>query len=262
MRPAKYYFFLFHFHPWKGEWFLGRETLTSPYNSRQPNISASYSGFRQALPIILGYLPIGFAYGVLAQESGLATAEIILMSLVVYAGSSQFIAVSLLGMGTPPVTIILTTFLVNLRHLLLSASLVPYLRHFGRPLLAFISYQLTDETFAVASTHYSQHRAQAGYQLALNITAQTAWIFSSYLGAVLGNLIPDPAALGLNFALPAMFMALLVMQNHNRLTILVATVGGLLSLLVTLILPGNWNIILAAVTAASLGVIMEKWMAK
>lgn len=234
-------------------------SLTS---AAEGNVQATrfFEGVKHAFPIVLGYVPLAFAYGVLAREAGLTTAEIVAMSIIVYAGSSQFIAVSLLGMGAPAVAIIFTTFLVNLRHLLLSASLVPYLRHFTRPLLAFIAYQLTDETFAVASTHYARHPARPEFQLGLNITAQVAWVTGSYVGAVMGNLIP-PKKLGLDFALPAMFIALLVMQVQNRSTALVGLCAALLSLGIALAVPGNWNVILATISAASLGVILEKWTA-
>ena len=99
-------------------------------------------GMVKALPIVFGYIPIGFAYGVLAQQAGLSTLNILLMSIIVYAGSSQFIAVGLFAAAVPGLTIILTTFVVNLRHMLFSAALSPYLKGWKVPELALFSYEL------------------------------------------------------------------------------------------------------------------------
>jgi len=220
------------------------------------------AGARSALPIIMGYLPLGFAYGVLARSIGLTVLETVAMSVIVYAGSSQFIAVGLLAAQASPLTIIFTTFLVNLRHLLMSASLVPYLRGVSQPLLALIAYELTDESFAVATTYYQEHQASPYFQLGLNFTAQVAWVTSSLVGATVGNLIEEPARYGLDFALPAMFVALLVMQLKNKGAWLVAAVGGGLAAVIGASVPGNWHIMIATVVAATLGVVSEKWIPK
>ena len=98
-----------------------------------PSTSAAvFKGVRRALPIVLGYVPIGFAYGVLAGKSGISAANTVLMSLIVFAGSAQFIAVGLFASGSGPAVVILTTFVVNLRHLLMAASLAPYLSKWSR----------------------------------------------------------------------------------------------------------------------------------
>ena len=105
-------------------------------------------GMRFALPIVLGYLPIGFAFGVLGMQAGMTPATVGLMSLLVYAGSSQLIAAGLLAAGTGTAGIILAVFVVNLRHLLMSAALTPHLKHWTRLEQAWFSYELTDESFA------------------------------------------------------------------------------------------------------------------
>ncbi|GAW93611.1 AzlC family ABC transporter permease [Calderihabitans maritimus] len=220
------------------------------------------AGVHSAIPIVLGYLPLGFAYGVLARQAGLSLAETVIMSVLVYAGSGQFIAVSLLGAGAPVLPIVFTVFLVNLRHLLMSASLVPYVGHYSRKLLAAISYQITDETYAVAISHFQKVPAREAYHLGLNLTAHSSWIFASFLGGTVGSMVQNPARWGLDFALPAMFIALLVGQINNRLTLIVALVGGISALGLALLLPGNWYIILGTITAATSGVMLEKWIKK
>lgn len=214
-------------------------------------------GFKDALPIVFGYVPVGFAYGVLAKDIGLGTVEIVLMSILVYAGSGQFIAVGLLGAGAPAITIIFTTFLVNLRHLLMSASLVPFIRHFNAKFFPFVAFGITDESYGVALGRFSRHGASPGYMLALNLTSQSAWVLSSLLGAIFGTLVEEPDALGLNFALPAMFIALLVFQLKDKLTYLVAVFAGLISIIIILMVPGNWNIIIATIVAATIGTLLQ-----
>ena len=215
-------------------------------------------GIKSAFPIVLGYLPIGFAYGVLAKDTGLGNAEIVLMSVMVFAGSAQFIAVGLLGSGASGLTIIITTFLVNLRHLLMSASLVPYIQHFRRKYFPFVAFGLTDESYGVALGRFKKHKASEPFMLGLNITAHASWVLSSLLGALFGSLISNPEALGLNFALPAMFVALLVFQLSNKLAYIVGIVSGMMSTLIALSIPGNWNIMIATIFAATVGVIIEE----
>ncbi|NLW07276.1 MAG: AzlC family ABC transporter permease [Clostridia bacterium] len=225
-------------------------------------ITLFIQGMQAALPIVIGYLPLGFAYGVLAREAGLSLAETVLMSVLVYAGSGQFIAVSLLGSGVTAAAIIMTVFLVNLRHLLFSASFVPHLRRFNPVFLSMVAAQITDETFAVAINHYSNHEAHLPYHFGLNLTAHAAWITASFLGGLTGDLIGDPSRYGFNFALPAMFIILLVMQLKNKKTLLVALMAAVFSVAIAVIWPGNWNIIVATILAATLGVILEPWISK
>lgn len=187
-------------------------------------------GIKGATPIVLGFLPIGLAFGVLAVQAGLSIAEVFLMSLLVYAGSSQFIAVGLIGAGASIGAIIITTFLVNSRHILMSASLAPYMKKISNKLLTIIGFGVTDETFAVAIGEVPQVENKAGYFLGLSITSHLSWVASTVIGAIAGNLIPNPEVLGLHFALPAMFIGLLVLQLSNRLSYLIAAIALVLSL--------------------------------
>ncbi len=216
-----------------------------------------WDGIKAALPIILGYLPLGMAFGVLAAQEGLSKWQVLLMSLCVYAGAGQFIAVSLLAVGASVTAIIFTTFLVNSRHILMSAALSPYVRGFPRRFLAIITFRITDETFAVAMVKVCEQKRGSSFFLGLNLTAHFFWIFSTVLGGAVGNFIPNPQVWGLHFALPAMFIALLVMQIKNKTGFRLAIMAMLFSLVFKIILPGNWNIILACILTATIGVVME-----
>jgi 4-azaleucine resistance transporter AzlC len=217
------------------------------------------AGIRGAIPIILGYLPIGMAYGVLAARAGLNTYIIVLMSILVFAGSAQLISINMLGMGAGILPIVLMTFLVNLRHLLMSASMSLHFKKNKEILLPFLAFLITDESFALASASINKYKNRDIFFLGLGLTAYLGWIISSFLGASLNAFLPDTNLTGLDFVLPAMFIALLVLQIKERFDILVALMAGFFSLLFTYLLPGNWNIILATIIAATMGVLIEKW---
>lgn len=234
------------------------KNLTESNNTYYPTAVGEFlSGIKEAMPIVLGYMPIGFAYGVMAISAGLNILETVMMSILVYAGSAQFIAVSLIASGTGPGAIIITTFLVNLRHLLMSAALLPYLKRLRIPTLAALSYEITDESFALATTLFKKRKATAPFMAGLQVTSHSTWVLSSLAGAVSGSLLPDVDRFGLDFALPAMFIILLVLQLHTRLHLAVSAIALFCSLLIAHLFPGNWNIITATVIAATLGVLIE-----
>ncbi|HMM37450.1 MAG TPA: AzlC family ABC transporter permease [Desulfovibrio sp.] len=220
------------------------------------------SGARQALPIVLGYLPVGFAFGVLALKAGMTPLAAALTSVFVFAGSAQLIATSLLAAGAPALTIVLTTFVVNLRHVLMSAALSPHLRDWSRPGVAWFCAQLTDETFALHASRFAQGRTSKAETLAINATAHSAWITGSILGAFCGGLIGDVKPLGLDFALSAMFLALLAGQVGTRPRQATAVAAAGFSTLFLSLGFGHWGVIAACVLAATLGCGVETWTRK
>lgn len=214
-------------------------------------------GLSRVAPIVLGYLPIGFAYGVLASKAGLSPGAAVLMSALVYAGASQFIAAGLFAAGALPLTIIATTFLVNLRHALMSASLAPYLCRWRPRTLAAFAYQLTDETFAVHATAFVDRPPNAAQAFCVNACAQAAWVAGSWLGVLGGQFIPDPRPWGLDYALPALFLALLVFQLRGRIELIVALAAGALAVALSALGVNHLSIVLATCAGATLGAVWE-----
>jgi 4-azaleucine resistance transporter AzlC len=210
-------------------------------------------GLAAALPIWVGYAAVGVPFGVLARQAGLSPIQIALMSTIVFAGSSQFIAVSMIGSGASILPIIITTFFVNLRHLLMSSSLALHLKGTSKGILSLFAYGVTDESFAVNLTKFMHGGWDVNRALVVNHTANAVWISSTIAGGYLGEVVPE-GALGIDYALTAMFIALLVFQLRNSLVIVMAILSGLLSLVFSLLLPGAWNIVLASMIAASAGV--------
>jgi 4-azaleucine resistance transporter AzlC len=218
------------------------------------------SGALLALPIMLGYLPVGFAYGVLAQKAGISVINTLLMSMIVFAGSSQLIVVGLFSAGMAPISIILTTFVVNLRHMLMSAALLPFLLSWRKIELAGFAFQLTDETFALHSTRLLKQDSSKQETFVINILSQAAWVLGSWLGIVAGKMITEIESFALDYALPAMFIALLVMQIKTHTQIVVAVLAGAFSMLFYLTGLNQWHVIFATAIGALLGVWIETWM--
>jgi len=216
-------------------------------------------GMVQAVPIVVGYIPVGFAYGVLAQKAGLSPFNTLLMSIIVYAGSAQLIAVGLISSGIAPLSIIITTFIVNLRHMLMSAALSPHLQSWRKPELAAFAYELTDESFALHATRMDGEERPKRETLAINVTAQASWVLGTALGIFGGQMIAEIEPFALDYALPAMFIALLVMQIKNRVQVIVAILAGAFSMGLFLLGFHQWYVIIATVLAATLGVVLEKW---
>ncbi len=213
-------------------------------------------GMKAALPIVFGYLPVGMAFGVLARQAGLTPLEAGSMSLLVYAGASQFIAVEMISKGMAWFSIVLATFFVNLRHLLMSSTLSLYFKRNRSHTLALITAQLTDESFAVAMSDTKKIENQPAYLFGLQLTSHIAWISGSLGGALFGGWI-DHQSYGIPFALPALFICLLLLQIRKRHHIYVMGVAGISSLLCKWALPGNWYLLLTPLLASSIGVFME-----
>lgn len=226
-----------------------------------PIPSSFAAGMRAASPIVLGYLPIGFALGVLASTAGFTVGEVGLMSALVYAGSSQFIAAGMFAAGAGAPAIISTTFLVNLRHLLMSTALVPSLRHLPAWQSGLISFGITDETFAISTAMLQGRTASAPFMAGLHLACQASWFFSTIAGAILGEAASNTSALGLDFALPAMFVGLLMPHLRGdgvRSRAISALVGAGAALFITVLFPGSgWSVIGATLIAAAVGVMLR-----
>ncbi|THB65765.1 MAG: branched-chain amino acid ABC transporter permease [Desulfovibrio sp.] len=219
-------------------------------------------GFKRATPIVLGYLPVAVAFGVLAQKNGISGTNAVLMSLIVFAGASQFIAVGLIASGAGPLAVIATTFMVNLRHLLMSAALTPHLKGWSKPLLSLFGFGITDESFALHTLAFTTREPDARESLAVNFTAYCSWVVGTWTGIAASGLIGDVRPMGLDYALPAMFIALLTAQLKDRVHVLTALAAGAFSVILLAAGLSQANVILATVVAASLGTGIVLWNSK
>lgn len=214
-------------------------------------------GLIAAWPICLGFIPVGLAFGVLAQKVGLSPLEIGMMSLLVFAGSSQFIAISMLGSNTAYTTIIMTTFIVNLRHLLMSSALTVHLGKARRSWLALFGYGITDESFAINLARFRDSEWTWQSALVVNHAANLCWIISTVIGGFGGQFIPENA-FGIDYALIAMFICLLMYQLRGRKYLITAILSGTLAVILSLSFPGNSYIILASTISATLVMALRR----
>jgi 4-azaleucine resistance transporter AzlC len=219
------------------------------------------AGARDTFPMLVGAAPFGVIFGTLAIGSGLPVWLALGMSLLVFGGSSQFVAVSLISSGTALPVIWLTTLVVNLRHALYSASLLPYARDLPARWRWALAFWLTDETFAVVENqlrHHADPKDGAWYWLGSSLAMYFNWQVWTIVGVVLGQSVPVLATLGLDFAMVATFAAIVAMQLRARPVLFAAVVAGTVALLAR-DLPYKLGLLLAAVAGVATGVLVEIW---
>ncbi|MCL4257844.1 MAG: AzlC family ABC transporter permease [Anaerolineales bacterium] len=218
------------------------------------------AGARDTFPLLVGAWPFGLIYGALGIASGLSPLATAAMSAVVFAGSAQFIAVSLVAAGTPVLVIALTTFVVNARHILYAATLAPQLKGLSTRWLAPLGFWLTDESFVVAAKGFEARTTpheRKWYLLGSELAMFLNWQIATWVGIAAGQAIPDPASWGLEFALVVTFLGMLVPMLKGRpelISVLVAAATALLAVN----LPHRSGLLLAAVLGILAGLLAEQ----
>lgn len=216
-----------------------------------------WEGVRSEIPLLIGVFPFGMIYGALAMDAGLSTAAAQAMSSTVFAGSAQFITAQLVKDSTPGFVIVLTIAVVNLRHMLYSASLAPHLASLPTRWKALLSYLLTDEAYAPSILHYENEGVKPfshWFLFGAGAALWTIWQISTALGIFLGAAIPD--SWSLDFALPLTFIAMVVPVLKNRPAIASALSAGCVAL-AAYSLPYKLGLILAALVGIAVGTLLE-----
>ena len=196
---------------------------------------------------MVAYVPIGLLWGTLAAGKGFSALEAMLMSVFVYAGASQFVAVDMWAEPVPILLLALTTLVVNLRHVLMSASLS---RHIGSVPTGWkyaTMFVLTDESWAMAERQAQRAPLNLGYLLGTFLPLWPTWFLSSFIGAAVGKSLGDPAAFGLDFAFSAIFLTILMGFWKGQRTGAVIIASGLAAVAAKLWLPGAWFIMAGGV---------------
>lgn len=214
-------------------------------------------GVSYSIPIVLGYFPIAMAFGLLAKNAAVSFIDTVLFSIMVYAGASQFMALDLIIIGVSTSSIILATFLLNLRHMMMSASLSVEFKKINPKYLPLIAFGITDETFSVAS--FNKEKISLPFILTLHILAYSSWGIGTMVGYLAGEIIPSSLQSGLGIGLYAMFAALLFpeIRKSNKILFL-----SIISAIVYTILfysklfTSGWDIILGILISSALGVVL------
>ena len=147
------------------------------------------AGTHSAVPIMLGYVPVGIAYGVMARQAGLSTWQTVLMSLTVYGGASEMMAAGMVAQGAAVLTIVLTTFILNLRHIIMSTCVFNQMQGGRLPVRMLAAFGVTDETFAVYTTTANAPRTPR-YFFSMALCSYLSWALGSWLGAIATGLLP------------------------------------------------------------------------
>ena len=218
------------------------------------------AGARDTFPMLVGAAPFGVIFGALVASAPLASWQGQLMSLSVFAGSSQFIAVGLMAGAAGALVVWLATAIVNLRHLLYAAALLPYVRHLPVRWRWLLGFLLTDESFAVVERYYRQHpQAPNGhwYFLGSGLAMYANWQAWTLLGLVFGAAFPQLQRLGLDFAMVVTFIAIVVPQLRRWPHLLAAgAAGGVAYLLKDL--PFKLGLLVAVLVGVAVGLLLSQ----
>ncbi|MDP4088641.1 MAG: AzlC family ABC transporter permease [Bacillota bacterium] len=212
------------------------------------------SGLKDSVPIVVGYIPIAIAFGLLSKTSGIPMIDTALMSLLVFAGASQFMAVNLIASGVGIGEIIIATFLLNFRHLLMSASLSSKLGNINKRWNAAVAFGVTDEVFSVAS--FKKEGLSVSYMLVLQLASYSSWVGGSLLGFVIGQALPQDITLSMGVALYAMFAALLMPEVRERYSVgLLAAFSAVINTVLCSLagVSKGWSIVASIVVTSAVG---------
>jgi 4-azaleucine resistance transporter AzlC len=231
--------------------------METPKKINSSDFREFLSGVRDELPILLGVIPFGMIYGILALGAGMMATDAQAMSAVVFAGSAQFILTQMVHGGAPVLVMVITGFVVNLRHALYSASIAPYTRHLRPAWKMLLAYLLTDEAYAVSIAHYNRDGEPANkhwYFLGAGLALWSSWQASTAVGIFLGTQVPPEW--GLDFTLALTFIALVIPAIKDRPSLLAAIAAGAVSLLAAG-LPYKLGLLTAAFVGIAAGLGSE-----
>ncbi|GAC1391359.1 MAG: AzlC family ABC transporter permease [Ktedonobacteraceae bacterium] len=215
-----------------------------------------FTGIKDELPILPGVVPFGMIYGVSALSAHIPAITAQAMSSVVFAGSSQFIIAQLVAVGTPPVIVILTAFIVNIRHMLYSASLAPFVKRLPAHWKWLLAYLLTDEAYVVTISHYRKSEDETHkhwYFLGAGLALWMTWQVSTAIGIFLGTQVP--AGWSLDFTSTLTFIALVVPALKDRASTASALTAGVVAVIVYA-LPFKLGLGLATI----IGIVVGLWV--
>ncbi len=227
------------------------EHLESTHGRRDGAISA--------IPVIIGYFPVAMAFGLLAKTIDVSLIDTFLFSFLVFAGASQFMALDLIKAGIATGDIIISTLLLNLRHLMMSASLSLRIRERKKALYLFIAFGITDETFAVASLKHG--KLTTGFLLTLQGLSYAAWVSGSVVGYLVGAILPTTLQSSLGIGLYAMFAAIITPEMRKSMNVvLLAFISAITYVVISFIgwIPEGWYLVVTILISSVLGVLILK----
>lgn len=217
-------------------------------------------GLKVIYPVMISYVPLGLAGGMVLYDAGFNAVTILAMSLLVFGGAAQFMAASMVSMGASIPAIITMTFFLNLRHLLMSSSMSGFIKKTSLPFTLFFSHTLADESFAINYNQFKNHEWTANKALSINILAYLSWSLSTLVGGMIGSAWKIDTTI-INYVLIAMFISLLVSQFVSKLYVFVGLAAGVLAVVFTVWLQHTIALVIAAILASFIGYFTDEYLA-
>lgn len=217
-----------------------------------------WDALKHSLPVAVSIAIYGAVYGALTHQVGLNLFEVLVMSALVFSGSTQFISLPLLQAGAGPVQLFLTSLLLGLRHLIMGVSLAPHLRGVRMGWRALLAHGLNDEAYALTTGQAARTGFSPAYMLGAGLSTFLAWMIGTAAGSWLGSAVASPEAWGLDFAFPAVFIALLVPQVKGRAGMGSAVTAGLVALATAPLVGSGGSVLAAALAAAGVGGVLGR----
>lgn len=235
--------------------------MTADSSSRPDSVRDAFlAGARACLPVAVSVAAYGLVWGVLARTAGLSALEVVMMSTLVFAGAAQFVALDL-WTSTPatlPVgALILAAFIVNLRYLLLTATLRPLYPRDNLWRGAASMYLVTDENWAMTVSAMARGQGSVAFLMGGGVLAWISWLCTNLVGYGLGSAIDDPARWGLDFAFTATFLALLLGMWRGRSDLLPWLVAAFVAIATAYFVDGNWHILSGGLAGSFVGGFLE-----
>ena len=212
------------------------------------------AGARAGIPVLLGFIPVGIAYAIMARQAGFDIFETCFMSVAVFAGASQMMAIGMYAQGAGLAAIILATFLLNLRHVIMSTCVMNKMHPAPKPAKIAAAFGVTDESFAIFSTEKPE-RCTLPFFLGLVTVTYLSWNLGTLIGAVTSDFLPAILTASFGIALYAMFIGLLFpgLSGNGRLVLLVL-LTAVCNTLLCLVIPQSWALIVSTLLCAFAGV--------
>lgn len=220
--------------------------------------SQVWSGFKSLLPISSFVVIFGAAFGLAATQTGLDNSSIMLMSSFVFAGASQFATLELWGAQISLIPLIVTVFFINARHLLMGASLYPWLRHLPPIKRYSILLVISDANWALSLQAFNRGESGMGLLFGGGLALWLAWVLGTGLGFYFGNVIHHPALLGLDMVMACFLLAMVVGGQKNLRILIIWTIAACSSLLAYWYLPENSHVVVGALFGGIVGILWKE----
>ncbi|MGV6874939.1 AzlC family ABC transporter permease [Pseudochelatococcus sp. B33] len=203
-------------------------------------------GLAEIAPVLVAVLPIGFLFGAICTTKGWTSGEVWLMSTLVFSGGAEFAAIGIWKLPIPYLALFVSTVLVSARHILMGVSLAPKMHAFRGWRLWVAAWFMTDEAWALGERRARRQTVTVAYWFCMAVPVQIVWVASTVTGSIVGPLLGDPAAIGLDFAFTALFIGLIAGFWRGRPTLWVLVASGSASALVTMLVGEPWNVLAGA----------------